>query len=452
MTQGPHYAHAQRINSVLKVYGDFLLGASSAGVWYGHGNSSEHFELPQASAVAAVNNTGAGPSFEFLVGQFQLKLTARSAAAAAASKAGEIAVLIHNQDHAATLLASLSFRRGVPQPPCGSVKELDPSTGQLAPAWDDAPNSPGFQLLLGAGTARLLVLPRTALTTLLKSDDIEAAEALNGRAVRLSKRKFLQTMCCRIGGSHLKARSTTAPCRGTAWVGEICFRTPMLSGFRTAKSVLTMASPGRSSDLVRNCDCMSPSAARTRRRWRRWERADRQHHGVFVLKSDDATQLNGNADTTTETAQLRSPAPVLDTVIPEHIGVELGEVLTLTGSFNVHTNSAKQLCKFFPAIGTWNGRRANTVWNTPASPNLHIPLGTGPIGALYANMTLLNSTHAQCASPGGSDVPQPGPNCEGCNAFPVVEGPGFLSVSHDGGALDTIFFFDLPILCRNTAK
>eukprot|EP01052_Picozoa_sp_SAG31_P003000 SAG31_NODE_110_length_24476_cov_9.909654_17_plen_897_part_00 len=129
---------------------------------------------------------------------------------------------------------------------------------------------------------------------------------------------------------------------------------------------------------------------------------------------------------------------VLGTITPEHIGLELGEQVTLTGSFDTGADPTKLLCKFFPAIGTWQGRRANTVWNTPAAPNPHMPAGTGPTGALYANMTLLNSTHAQCSSPGGSDIPQPkqggGRDCVQCNAFAVVEGPGFVSVSHDGGS------------------
>jgi hypothetical protein len=158
MVRGPHYSHAQRINSVLKTFGNFLLGANSTGVWYGQGNGSETIELPPASAVRAVNNTQAGPGFEFLLGQFELLPTSLSAAAAAASEAGEIAVVVHNQDHASTLLASLTFSPGL-APPCASVKELDPWTGDVAPAWDDAPNSPGFQLMLEAGAARVLIVP-----------------------------------------------------------------------------------------------------------------------------------------------------------------------------------------------------------------------------------------------------------------------------------------------------
>jgi hypothetical protein len=190
MVQGPHYAHARRINSVLRVYGNFLLGAKSTGVWYGQGTASDttgrgHVELPPASAIRRVNNTGAGPTFEVLVGQFELRPASHSALAAAASKAGEIAIVLHNQDHAASLLASLTFPRGV-APPCASVKELDPSTGQLAPAWDDAPNSPGFQLLLEAGAARLLVLPGR-LARGLKTDDEPFGAGPYGIVVRPAK-------------------------------------------------------------------------------------------------------------------------------------------------------------------------------------------------------------------------------------------------------------------------
>ena len=92
--------------------------------------------------------------------------------------------------------------------------------------------------------------------------------------------------------------------------------------------------------------------------------------------------------------------PVLTSIAPDRIGMELGELVTLSGSFDIPSDSTKQLCKFFPAIVTTaGGSRANTVWNTPAGLNKHMPSGTRLIGALYANLTVLNSTHAQCASP-----------------------------------------------------
>jgi hypothetical protein len=126
------------------------------------------------------------------------------------------------------------------------------------------------------------------------------------------------------------------------------------------------------------------------------------HAWTYELKTDD------------------TQAPVLDAVEPERIGLELGEPLALVGAFNVHTDSTKQLCRFTPVGGT--------AWNTDPYT------GNGPTARLYANMTLLNATHAQCVSPGAANIPPPAPTplCKGCDTFAVIEGPGTLAVSHDG--------------------
>ena len=175
MVRGPHYGHAQRINSVLKTYGNFLLGHKSTGIYHGSGESGccsaglcgstatcnatdQNIELPKESVIASVNNTGAGPTFEFLLGQFDLLAEQGSGGAGSGGTADvtskpRTAVVVHNQDHAHSLLASLTLRGA-----SKTVEELDPSTGVLGPAFDDAPHSPGFQLLLTAGNARVLVI------------------------------------------------------------------------------------------------------------------------------------------------------------------------------------------------------------------------------------------------------------------------------------------------------
>ena len=73
------------------------------------------------SALASVNNTGAGPTWEVLVGQFLVDNSRK-------------AVLLQNQDSGATLLASVEFAVGNQS----TVLEVDPSTGVVAPVWDDA--------------------------------------------------------------------------------------------------------------------------------------------------------------------------------------------------------------------------------------------------------------------------------------------------------------------------
>ena len=128
---------------MLKVYGNYLLGAQSTAVFRGNGSSTTHVTLRKTprplcpegrvsqgccwacaasgSALVSVNNTGAGPTWEVLVGQFLVHNSRK-------------AVLLQNQDSGATLMASVEFAVGNQS----TVLEVDPSTGVVAPVWDDA--------------------------------------------------------------------------------------------------------------------------------------------------------------------------------------------------------------------------------------------------------------------------------------------------------------------------
>lgn len=60
--------------------------------------------------------------------------------------------VVQNQDSVWPTLVTLQFGGGA-----GAPGEVDASTGRVAPALDDAPYLPGFQLYLEAGDARVLV-------------------------------------------------------------------------------------------------------------------------------------------------------------------------------------------------------------------------------------------------------------------------------------------------------
>ena len=141
-TRGPHFEQVRRINSVLRVFGELLLNATSTGVFTAFDSNSS--VLPAESAIATVNGSGVGEGIQFLAGQFALGQN-------------RTALLLTNQDAMATLWASVTFR--APWNDWGRVMEVDPATGQQAALLDDSPSTPGLQLALEAGGARLLVFP-----------------------------------------------------------------------------------------------------------------------------------------------------------------------------------------------------------------------------------------------------------------------------------------------------
>ena len=69
--QGVHYAHAQRINSVLKVYGNYLLGAQSTSVFRGNGSSTTNVTLRKTRPPAP--SALKGGCLKAVVGHAQLR-------------------------------------------------------------------------------------------------------------------------------------------------------------------------------------------------------------------------------------------------------------------------------------------------------------------------------------------------------------------------------------------
>lgn len=141
--EGPKYAQAARLNARLSGYGAFLLRATSALVVGLNGTGSNVVPVTggPAGTITAVGGSGAGPTWSVLLGAFTAPLPQGRASA----------WVVHNSDTLAPAIITLEFSPGV------APDELDGATGAVAPAYDDAPALPGFQLTLDAGDARVLV-------------------------------------------------------------------------------------------------------------------------------------------------------------------------------------------------------------------------------------------------------------------------------------------------------
>ena len=189
--RGPHWYEAQRLNGVLKVYGGFLLGRRSLGVYRATSNVNGSLAAPQrvddvglrthgkvnqgdapgqgGCAVGGLGTTdvrvGLDVPSEWLLGQFSLLGEPRWGPPAAAAARGRarvprshgVAVMLQNQDENRNVWSTLQWSAAVNG---ASVLELDPADGRLKPLLDDSPWLPGLQLAIDAGGARVFVLER----------------------------------------------------------------------------------------------------------------------------------------------------------------------------------------------------------------------------------------------------------------------------------------------------
>jgi hypothetical protein len=109
------------------------------------GTSGHNCALPAASVIShSVNDTGLGNDFEVLISQFRFS-------------DGRPAVLLQNHDADVNLWASVEL--------CGpevvnTLREVDSSTGEEGPVYDDSPLAYGTQFSVGAGDARLFVISK----------------------------------------------------------------------------------------------------------------------------------------------------------------------------------------------------------------------------------------------------------------------------------------------------
>jgi hypothetical protein len=128
---GHKYPIVQRINSKLRVFGDWLLDTVSSSVVQTSGIATTPLiQLPWTS----INGSSAGPYSEFMLGCYDNNRT----------------ILLVNQDsnHPALATVGMATRNE-------EMMEVDPSSGKLVPPKDDSPFLPGFQIALLPGDGRL---------------------------------------------------------------------------------------------------------------------------------------------------------------------------------------------------------------------------------------------------------------------------------------------------------
>jgi hypothetical protein len=140
-TKTRHYAHAQRLNAVLKNYGPTLMRLTSTGVFRIRPTDDPAAVL-KGSGLVDLPRTPGDPPGDYLVGAFR-------------HADGRRAVLLQNYRFAYSAWPTVVF-----DAPVDAVREVDPATGKLVPARDESPDMPGLQLSLTDGEARLFILPR----------------------------------------------------------------------------------------------------------------------------------------------------------------------------------------------------------------------------------------------------------------------------------------------------
>jgi hypothetical protein len=159
--RGAHYEDAARMNSVLNVFGNFLLTATSTGVYRVQPNGTDDTgdtgtcrhgeqdcpdgEQPNSDlTLCAMTATDVAvnkdwPGAGLLVGQFRLA-------------DGRVALLLHNQNWDFTIWPTVAFANQA------NATEVDRVSGREIDVLDDSPYMPGLQLSFGVAEARLFVL------------------------------------------------------------------------------------------------------------------------------------------------------------------------------------------------------------------------------------------------------------------------------------------------------
>ncbi len=134
-----HYDEARRINGELKNLGPTLMKLTSTAVY--HVNTETNETALAGSPIRKLARVAGDPVGEFIIG-------------ASRHADGRRAVIIVNHNYSYTAWPTVEFDA---EPK--DVVEVSKTTGKAAPAVDDSPELKGFQLSLGAGDARLFLLP-----------------------------------------------------------------------------------------------------------------------------------------------------------------------------------------------------------------------------------------------------------------------------------------------------
>ena len=134
-----HYDEARRINTELNHLGPTLMKLTSTGV-YRVTTESDASALA-GSPIRKLTRVPGDPAGEFIIGAFR-------------HTDGRRAVVIVNHNYSYTAWPTVEF-----DVPPSEVSEVSKTTGNITPAVDDSPELKGFQISLGAGDARLFLLP-----------------------------------------------------------------------------------------------------------------------------------------------------------------------------------------------------------------------------------------------------------------------------------------------------
>eukprot|EP00038_Savillea_parva_P019538 m.27816 g.27816 ORF g.27816 m.27816 type:complete len:438 (-) comp4455_c0_seq1:116-1429(-) len=134
---GPKYPIAQRINTKLRVYGDWLLDRTSSAVIQTAGGRADTSPIVASGCpFVSINGSNLGTNWSFLLGLYDDNHT----------------VVLSNQDCNHPALASVTLASSV-----ASLHEVSPMDGAVVPALDDAPFMDGFQVSLQPGDARVFL-------------------------------------------------------------------------------------------------------------------------------------------------------------------------------------------------------------------------------------------------------------------------------------------------------
>ncbi len=139
-----HYDEARRINAELKNLGATLIKLTSTGTHYLAGTATNSAEMLAGGPLRKLLPIPGDPPANYLVGTFR-------------HADGRRAVILMNDRYSQTAWVTAEFDAGA-----GSVLEISKTTGEALPVVDDSPELKGLQISLGAGDARLFLLPARA--------------------------------------------------------------------------------------------------------------------------------------------------------------------------------------------------------------------------------------------------------------------------------------------------
>ena len=134
-----HYEEARRINAELKQLGPTLMKLTSTGAF--RVTTETNATALAGSPIRKLSRVPGDPVGEFIIGTFR-------------HADGRRAVLIVNHNYSYTAWPMVEFDAEPKE-----VFEVSKATGNATPAVDDSPELKGFQVSLGAGDARLFLLP-----------------------------------------------------------------------------------------------------------------------------------------------------------------------------------------------------------------------------------------------------------------------------------------------------